>query len=129
MNLQAPLIVIADRNVQYLALMMELVTEAGYQVLIADGGPSSYELIRTKAADLAILDMSIGEPDSVLMTLTMLRLDPTTAHIPVLICTTNTTLLRDNQAQFETMGCRVLIKPFYLATLLAMIGILLPDTP
>ena len=113
-----PLIIIADHDKVYLELMLELLTEEGYQVVIADGGAQTYELIRQKQPDMAILDLPIRHPDSVLTTITMLRMDPTLKKMPILICSVTTELIRDNSEHLQHMGCQILAKPFYLDALL-----------
>lgn len=121
-----PLLVVANDDRMYLELIMDLLREAGYQVLIADSGPSAYQLIQRKKADMVVLDMSVINPDRVLRTVTMLRLDVTTKHLPIVLCSANTSFLRDNMAHLLAMECRILPTPFDLDMLLHDIQEVLP---
>ncbi len=125
MPLEGSMIVIADHDPEYLAFIQELLTEEGYQVLVVAVGASAYQTIRQNGAALAILDIPIMQPDAPLVTLRMMRADPKTKHIPVLICSTATISMRDNLHYFQTMGCAVLTKPFDLADMLEHIRVLI----
>ena len=123
-----PLLVVANDDRMYLEIIMDRLREAGYQVLITDTGPNAHQLIQTKKADMAILDMSVIDPDRMLRTVTMLRLDVATKHLPVLVCCANTSFVRRNTAHLLAMGCRILPTPFDLEMLLEEIQQVLPLT-
>lgn len=42
----------------------------------------------------------------------MLKMVPATAHIPVVVCTTNLRAIQDNQSWMISKGMRVVAKPF-----------------
>jgi CheY-like chemotaxis protein len=51
----------------------------------------------------------------------MIRLDPTTAKIPVVVCTAAVHIVEQLQAHLASMGIRVVLKPFELDHLLTAI--------
>lgn len=121
----SPLIVISDHDRDYLNLMEELLVEEGYRAIVITGGPDVHPLIVREQPALAIVDMPIKDPDEGWRLLTMLRLSPRTKALPILICSTNTQLMRDNTERLEAMGCKLLAKPFGLEEMLSLIRELL----
>ena len=55
------------------------------------------------------------------MVLELMRLDPETANIPVIICSADTQRIRDKEAYLREKGCDILEKPFLLEDLLAKV--------
>ncbi|MDQ6604314.1 MAG: hypothetical protein M3Z19_16440, partial [Chloroflexota bacterium] len=64
------------------------------------------------------LDIRMEHPDTGWMVLELMRLDPETAHIPVIICSADTSRIREKEAYLREKGCAVLEKPFLLEDLL-----------
>jgi CheY-like chemotaxis protein len=62
------------------------------------------------------------------MVLNKMRLHPQTTHIPVVIASTTTRLLRDNEQRLRSKGCDILPKPFNLEELLTIVGKYVPPT-
>jgi CheY-like chemotaxis protein len=59
---------------------------AGHEVLAAIDGKSAFDLLQTERVELVILDLRL--PDmSGLHVITILRGDPVTAHVPILVLT------------------------------------------
>jgi CheY-like chemotaxis protein len=108
-----------------LDLFRELLEEEGYQVSL-DGFSAitlEQQLARVKelAPDLLVLDFLIGGDDLGWQLLEMIRLDPTTAKIPVVVCTAAVHIVEQLQAHLASMGIRVVLKPFELDHLLTAI--------
>ena len=57
----------------------------------------------------------------------MLKMRDTTAHIPVVVCTTNLRAIDNNQAWMTSKGIRVVAKPFTVDELLESITSLIGD--
>jgi len=75
--------------------------------------------------DLVILDLWLEHPGAGGMVLGLLAVDPTTRHLPVIVCTAFRQLLPAQVAHFQAEGYVLLEKPFDLAVLLAHVRILL----
>ena len=56
------------------------------------------------------------------MVLNKMRLHPDTTHIPVIIASTISQLILDNETHLRSKGCDILQKPFDLEELLTMVG-------
>jgi putative two-component system response regulator len=113
-------IMVVNDSMEFLQLMEELLRDEGYQVTVVETGAGTRTAARHLRPDLIILDVRL--PDmSGFEVLNLLRLDPETEAIPVLLCTA---AVRDVQAQEEVLGQRgipVLFKPFDLEALLTAI--------
>jgi len=68
----------------------------------------------------------ITNPEAGLTILNKMRLHPETRRIPVIIASTITQLLRDNEDHLRAKGCDLLTKPFNLEELLIIIEKYLP---
>jgi len=67
------------------------------------------------------LDISLDQLGQGWQLLDMLRLDPATAQIPIIICSPDPWLLREQDGLLRTLHCDSLEKPFDLEMLLAKI--------
>jgi CheY-like chemotaxis protein len=82
----AKTILVADDNKHELYLVQVRLEEAGYKVLCAKDGEEAIGLTQENKPDLLILDVRMPklDGDQVYM---MLKSDPATKHIPILILT------------------------------------------
>jgi CheY-like chemotaxis protein len=117
-----PLIAVVNDDTAFLELMEELLREEGYQTLIWKEGDTAYELIKKKQPDLVILDIRMEQPDSGWVVLELLRLDPATEHVPVIVCSAAVPLLREREQQLKAHHCEILEKPFNLSELLSLVS-------
>jgi CheY-like chemotaxis protein len=121
-----PLIMVLNADREFLALMQELLSEEGYAVEIVLEGQGAFEAILTKMPHLVIIELLVTDPEAGLMVLNKMRLHPMTTRIPVILASTVTRLLRENEAHFRSKGCDFLHKPFELEELLTMVGKYVP---
>jgi CheY-like chemotaxis protein len=112
------LIAAVNDDTLFLELMHDLLTEEGYRTAIWKEGDRAYEMIKEHQPVLVILDIRMEHPDTGWMVLELMRLDPATAAIPVIICSADTVRIREKEAYLREKGCAVLEKPFLLEDLL-----------
>lgn len=72
--------------------------------------------------DLIILDYQWASDDDGWSLLQMLRMNPPTAKIPIILCTGAVRHVLDTESHLEEMGIRTVFKPFELDTLLSMVA-------
>ena len=116
-----PLIVVSNHDETYLHFVQSHLVKEGYAVVVTTNNLEAYTRARDVRANAVILDVPIVGIDSTLSTLYLLRLDPQTHRIPILICSTNTALIEHNRAHFVKMQCAILLKPFPMIDLLRQI--------
>lgn len=116
-----PLIAVVNDDTIFLELMHDLLTQEGYRTAIWKEGDRAYEMIKEHRPLLVILDIRMEHPDTGWMVLELMRLDPQTARIPVIVCSADTQRIREKEAYLREKNCDVLEKPFLLDDLLAKV--------
>jgi len=116
-----PLIAVVNDDTVFLNLMHELLSGEGYRTIICKEGDKVYPLVKQERPALVVLDIRMGSPEAGWTTLELLRLDPDTARIPVIVCSADSFFLRAKEAQLRELNCDILEKPFDLDTLLAKV--------
>ena len=119
----APKHVLAVNNDEaVLALFRDLLEDEGYRVTTRRYADRDLAQIRAAAPDLVVLDYMWHDEDENWSLLQMLRMDPGTAAIPIVLCTG---AVREAEAlgpRLAAMGVRVLLKPFNIDDLYALIA-------
>ncbi len=118
MPIEASLIAVINDDTVFLKLMQDLLSDEGYQVVVRIGGTSAYALIKQEMPDLVILDIRVEHPEPGWLTLDLIRFDPATTRIPVLVCSADSRQLREKAARLKDMRCEAIEKPFDLDDLL-----------
>jgi CheY-like chemotaxis protein len=78
-------------------------------------------MIRGMQPDLVVLDIRMEHPESGWVVLDLVRLDPKTTHIPVIVCTADAQFVRERSEHLREKRAEVLHKPFDLDDLLEMV--------
>jgi CheY-like chemotaxis protein len=116
-------ILVVNDTIAILDLFTVLLEDEGYQVS-TDG--FSVELgemlarIRVMQPDLIVLDLVIMEEGKGWQLLQLLRMDRETRDIPVIVCSAASRLVDDLQTHLDTMKVTVVLKPFDIDHLLAV---------
>ena len=118
---ETPLIAVVNDDTVFLKLMHDLLTDEGFRVVLHIEGSGAYQRIKQEIPDLVILDIRIEQPEPGWVTLDLLRLDPATTAIPVLVCSADTRQLRAKAIRLRELRCDTIEKPFDLDDLLAKI--------
>jgi CheY-like chemotaxis protein len=126
--ISTPLIAVVNDDTTFLSLMKEILEDEGFQVQLHIGGDLAYQMVRETRPDLVILDIRMPNPAQGWETLDLLRLDPATTHIPVIICSADPQQLNEKGPHLESLRCRAIEKPFDLDILLSTIREMLDTT-
>lgn len=115
-------ILVADDNDAFRALVVEILTEAGYEVAAEINGLLAWERLQADGADMAVLDVNMPEMDGFEL-LRNIRTDDRFKAMPVLMLTIRA--LADDQVQgYDTGADDYLTKPFHNDVLLARVKVL-----
>jgi CheY-like chemotaxis protein len=117
-------ILVVNDTVAILELFTVLLEDEGYRVSTDGFSVELAEMlarIREMQPDLIVLDLVIMEEGKGWQMLQLLRMDRETRHIPVIICTAASRLVDDLQTHLDTMKVSVVLKPFDIDHLLAVI--------
>jgi two-component system, OmpR family, response regulator ResD len=115
------LIVLADDDSAIIEMLSAALSDEGYHTVCCFSGKDAFEAVQKDKPQLVILDMQMEKPDAGLDVVQMMRIDPDTATIPVIICSADAVFLREKQHQLKAHGCETLEKPFNLDELLTLI--------
>lgn len=99
--------------------------EEGYEVILAGEPMQQIKEVEQINPDLIILDLIFGEEKTGLQMLQMLKMQRSTATIPVIVCTAALDLLREQEGYLVSQGVHVVYKPFDLDHLLTNVKQLL----
>ena len=108
-----PLIAVVDGAAEFLEFMHVFLTDQGYQTILCSAGLDAFEMIVREQPDLVILDLLLEHPKAGEMVLGLMRVDPATSDIPVLIVTTDPRL-SEYGFNIPDQQCRILVKPYDL---------------
>src|SRR5262245_27824396 len=109
-----PLIAIVEDDAATRDLLGELLTEEGYQTLACASASEAHGRIRQEQPAQMILDLHLEGSQNGLTLLEILRLTPATTVLPILVCSADTTLLKEQAYELARAHCELLAKPFDL---------------
>ncbi len=115
----AKLIMVVNDTQEILDMFRELLTSEGYAVSLHAYGKREVDEVRRLNPTLVISDWPpLDREQYGWQFVQMLKMAPDTAHIPIVVCTTNLRAIQDNQAWMASKGIRVVAKPFEIGELL-----------
>jgi DNA-binding response OmpR family regulator len=114
-------ILLTDHSHEVGMLVAEILTTEGYCVRFAAPSECSAMHIREARPDLALIELMPNAPHPTLALLEQLRAHPATATLPVLVTSTDYSLLKSLATTLSNLGCMTLRKPFALDTLLEVV--------
>ena len=88
--------------------------EEGYEVVLAGTPMQRIKEVEQINPDLIILDLVFGDEKTGLQMLQMLKMQRSTATIPVIVCTAALDLVREQEGYLVSQGVHVIYKPFDL---------------
>ena len=115
-----PLILVVDDTASNLALLLDLLSESGYRVAVAEDGESALELASYTRPDLILLDVLIPAIDG-FAACARLKANPTTRDIPVIFMTALADTV-DKVKGFELGAVDYITKPFQIAEVRARVA-------
>ncbi|HEU5433253.1 MAG TPA: response regulator [Thermomicrobiales bacterium] len=113
-----PHIVVIDDDAAIRALFRDLFEAEGFRATLLDA-PIPPPDLRAFAPDLLVLDLIVGgRPGTGEAYLRRLKVEPTTASLPVLVCSAATDAIDRMRDDLERWSCAICPKPFDLDELL-----------
>lgn len=107
-------ILVVDDEPPILALLQDILEEAGYPVLAASNGRAALELARQHDLGLVLTDLMMPQMDGNTLC-QRLRADPRTAHLPILVMTA----ARQPAVVCDVSG--LIAKPFLIEDVLSQV--------
>ena len=126
---RSPHILVVNHAPEILGLMRELLEEEAFSVTTMPREGQGIETIAETNPDLIVLDYMWPGSDNEWTLLNLLTIDRRTRHIPVILCTAAVRQVRDMQEHLDSIGVRVVFKPFDIDDLLDAIRQALDTSP
>lgn len=118
-----------DDNHEIRSLFQDVLEDEGYRVSTRAAADKDLGAIIATAPDLIILDYLWAKEDGGWSLLQLLRMDPRTAHLPVVLCTGAVKQVAALGSRLADMQVAVVFKPFNLTQLTTTIAEMLTTEP
>jgi CheY-like chemotaxis protein len=105
-------ILVINNDATVLEVVRELLEDEGYQVSLRAYANKDLAEIVAIEPDLIVLDYMWASDDGGWSLLQVLRVDPRTSTIPIVLCTGAAVEVEALSARLTEMGVRVVLKPF-----------------
>lgn len=118
-------VLLVDDDPAILSLYEAVLGEMGRPTVRAPSAAAALAALAAGTPALVVLDLNMGAHGAGLRVLEALRHTHRSATVPVLICSADDRLLRDQGGDLHALGCATLGKPFDLADLAGTLRALL----
>jgi DNA-binding response OmpR family regulator len=117
----SPLIAVVDDDRAIVQLVAAFLEAQQYRTVICLQAAEAISLIQSVHPDLVLLDIQMEQWDAGLKVLAALRQNAATRGLPVIVCSANLPVLRQQEQHILSLGAEVLEKPYTLDALLAKV--------
>jgi len=121
MSTAAPLIAVVDDDKAVVQLVTAFLEAYDYRTISCLHSAEALALFQSAQPDVVVLDIQMEQWDAGLQVLAALRQRQATSALPVIVCSANLPLLRQQGEHIRTLGADLLEKPYTLDTLLAKV--------
>ncbi len=119
--LDAPLIAVINHENAFLDLMHEIITQQGYEAVCWHADDDTFTRLQEAQPALAIIDINLHDRDAAWALLERIHNDPTTMHIPVIVCTADVSHVRQKAPVLLQYNYVVVEKPFDVEDMLEQV--------
>ena len=129
MSTSSPLIAMVDDDRAVVQLITAFLETQDYRTVSCLQGAEAIALIESVHPDLVLLDIQMEQWDAGLKVLAALRHNEDTRSLPVIVCSANLPVLRQQEQHIRSLGAEMLEKPYTLDSLLAKVDAALGRPP
>ena len=115
-------VLLAEDDPVFRELVSEILQEAGYEVVAGENGQEALDLLLTRGADMAVLDLNMPVMDGLELT-RRIRSDENLKEMPILMLTVRS-YVEDQITGFDRGADDYLTKPFDRKMLIARLRVL-----
>lgn len=114
-------IAVINNDTDFLTLMSDVLESRGWATTICREGKEAFAVVRQQPPDLIVLDIRMETPETGWNVLELIKLDPHTSSIPVVVCSADALALRAKESWLHDRGIDTLLKPFDIDDLFAAV--------
>jgi DNA-binding response OmpR family regulator len=122
-------ILVVNDTQEILDLFREILEEEGYRVSLSTFTFRDLDEIITLQPDLIILDFMIGGEDYGWQLLQKVKMNRSTATIPIIVCTAALQLVRQLEGHLKEKGVGIVLKPFDIDDLIREVDAIWASIP
>jgi DNA-binding response OmpR family regulator len=115
-------VLLAEDDAVFRELVTEILQEAGYEVLAGENGQEAWELLESRGADMAVLDLNMPVLDGLELT-KRIRGDERHKELPILMLTVRA-FVEEQISGYDRGADDYLTKPFDRKMLVARLKVL-----
>lgn len=119
--MEHPTIALIEDDSATITVMTDLLADEGFRTFQWRQGRGAFELIKEQQPNAIILDIRLEHQRAGTEVLRVLRGDPGTRDIPVIVCTGDEEFIEENGDHLRAQRCEVVRKPFKLDFLLGKV--------
>lgn len=124
-----PHILCVNHAPEILNLMKDLLEGEGFRVSLMTTVERDLDAVARMAPDVITIDYMWTTSDNEWTYLTMLRMDPRTRHIPIILCTGAVAEVQGMEQHLSMIDVRVVLKPFDIDVFLQAVAEALQQRP
>jgi len=117
-----PRVVAIDDDRDFLGYIEDALADDGWEVITGTDSLSAAALVAREQPDVVLLDMRMQSKDSGWEVCAQLRENPTTQHVPIILCSADAVTMRGRDTWMRDNGIIALEKPFDLDDLYLALG-------
>src|SRR5438309_3640457 len=115
-------ILVINDTQEILEMFRALLEDEGYEVILSSFPMQKAQEIEQVNPQLIILDFIFGERKLGWQMLQLLKMQRSTAKIPIIVCTAAESAVRDQEGYLVSQGIQIVYKPFDIDVLLVAIS-------
>jgi CheY-like chemotaxis protein len=101
-----PMIAIVENDPSFRGSLTQRFMAEGYRVVTWSRDVGAYAMVRREMPDIVLLDLWLDRPEAGEVVLALLRADPRTRDIPVVVCAAHNRFLGAPAPEPRQLGCR-----------------------
>lgn len=117
-----------DDDEDILQLLRDLLTDEGYDVATYTSPELAVMHLGDRRPDVVILDWLFGQEGRGMQLLQRFKLRPSTARLPIIVCTAAKPTVQEIEGALQARGVSVVYKPFMIEELLAAVQAAIQST-
>ena len=117
----AKLIMVINDTEEILELFEMILTEEGYEVNLYSYQVRELDQVKKVNPDLLIVDQMIMDESPGWQLVQKMKMDPTTANIPIVVCTAAINKIKELEGHLKEKNVQVVIKPFDIEELISAV--------
>jgi DNA-binding response OmpR family regulator len=124
-----PLALVVNDTQEILDLFRDILEEEGFDAILSTFAPKELDSIIEVDPDVVILDFMIGDEAHGWQLLQKMKMHRKTRDIPSVVCTGAVALIRDLEGHLAAKNVGVVIKPFDIDDLMAIVRATMDSSP